>query len=240
MALRSVLPKKFRLWLVRRTRWPMVGHVKFDNLRRLTPISRAWGGDRGLPVDRYYIERFLSDNAVDIQGRVLEVGDDIYTKKFGKNRVNISEVVHAEEGNPKAAYVADFANAPHLPDNTFDCIICTQTLQLIPDLQSALHTLHRILKPGGILLVTVPGISKIYKDEKNGWLDYWRLTNSSAHWLFNKVFPESQVIVNTYGNVLTAVAFLHGLAVVELSSDELNYVDPIYQLLIAIRALKPE
>jgi ubiquinone/menaquinone biosynthesis C-methylase UbiE len=61
------------------------------------------------------------------------------------------DVLNYVEGNPKATIVADLTNAPHIPDNTFDCIIITQTLQMIFEIE--VHAeLHRILKPGGVVL----------------------------------------------------------------------------------------
>ena len=50
--------------------------VRFGSFRRLTPISRLWGSDRGLPIDRYYLERFLERHAGDVRGHVLEFYDD--------------------------------------------------------------------------------------------------------------------------------------------------------------------
>src|SRR3712207_5592488 len=48
------------------------GHpVDFGDLRRTRPLSAQWGFDRGLPIDRYYIEGFLSANAADVGGCVL-------------------------------------------------------------------------------------------------------------------------------------------------------------------------
>src|SRR5689334_3710614 len=44
---------------------PSVGEVRLGDLRRLTPISRNWGFDRGQPVDRYYIENFLAVQSSD-------------------------------------------------------------------------------------------------------------------------------------------------------------------------------
>src|SRR5829696_76019 len=69
---------------------------------RLTPVSDRWGFDRGLPIDRYYIEAFLGARAHDIRGAVLEVGDRAYTSRFGADRVNRSEVLHVDSSNPNA------------------------------------------------------------------------------------------------------------------------------------------
>jgi SAM-dependent methyltransferase len=236
---RRFLSKNARLRLLHSTRWPPVNHVRFGQLRRVEPISRQWGGDRGKPVDRHYIERFLSANAADIKGHVLEVGDNRYTLAFGGARVTKSEVVHASGKNPMADYVADFVHAPQLPSATFDHVICTQTLQLVSDLPAAIATLYRILKPEGVLLVTVPGISQIYLDKKDRWKDYWRFTGHAANWLFRQVFPAELVTVDTYGNVLAAIAFLHGLAAEELTDKELAHHDELYPVVVGVRAQKP-
>jgi SAM-dependent methyltransferase len=216
---------------------PGVGKVDFGDLKRVEPISRAWGYDRGRPVDRYYIENFLAEHADDIQGRTLEVGDDSYTRQFGGNRVATRDVLHVAEDNAGATIIADLASADHIPSNAFDCIILTQTLHLIYDTRAALRTLHRILKPGGVLLATFPGISQLDHYEWAGvW--YWGFTTRSARRLFDEVFPADNVDVRAHGNVLAAISFLHGIAEEELSREELDHRDPDYELLITVRAVK--
>jgi SAM-dependent methyltransferase len=212
----------------------------FYDLRRLQAISKVFGFDRGLPIDRYYIEQFLSAHEADIQGRVLEMGDDFYTRKFGGARVLKSDVLHYVEGNPKATFVADLTRAEHIPSDSFDCIIFTQTLQMIYDVHAALRHLIRILKPGGVLLATSHGISKICRREgRDPWGEYWRFTTQSTQRLFEEVFPAPNVTVKAHGNVLAAIASLHGLAAEELRPEELGYVDPDYEVLITVRAVKP-
>jgi SAM-dependent methyltransferase len=218
---------------------PPVGIVNFGSLRRLTPISREFGYDRGLPVDRYYIENFLTRQAQDVQGRVLEIGDATYTVRFGGDRVTKSDVLHVVEGNPKATIVGDLTQADNIPSEAFDCVILTQTLHLLYDMRTALANLYRILKPRGVLLVTVPGISQVVKcDWGSDWC--WSLTVQSARTLFEEFFPKNNVEVETHGNVLAAIAFLQGLAVEELTKEELDYQDDEYQVLIHVRAVKPE
>lgn len=214
-----------------------VGLVNFGDLRRLTPISRVFGFDRGTPVDRYYIEDFLTRNAARIRGRVLEVGDDSYTRRFGGDRVTQRDVLHVSPENPRATIVGDLATADHIPSDSFDCIVLTQTLHLIYDVRGALLTLHRILKPGGVLLITAPGISQIdHYDWGETW--YWSFTARAVRRLVEEVFPGNNVFVETRGNVLAATAFLQGIALDELRTEELDHVDPDYQVTIAVRAVK--
>jgi glycosyltransferase involved in cell wall biosynthesis/SAM-dependent methyltransferase len=238
------LPVPLLLWLRSQrhtyTRWPPVGWVNLGSLGRLTPISSVYGFDRGQPIDRYYIENFLASHANDIQGRVLEIGDPYYTMKFGGERVIRRDVLHAAEGNPYATIVGDLANADSIPSDTFDCLILTQTLQYVYDLPSALKTIYRILKPGGVALVTVPSITQLC--DPNWWKDcwYWGFTTVSAQQLFEGVFPKDNAQVEAYGNVLAATAFLQGLASEELKKQALDYRDSSYQVLITVRAVKPE
>jgi SAM-dependent methyltransferase len=235
-ALRRRLGDAWRRWSQR----PPVGHVRFGSLRRLTPVSRVFGLDRGQAIDRYYIERFLARHTADIRGTVLEIGDATYTRHFGGAAVTRSEVLHAEAGNAAATIVGDLTDVGTLAAGTFDCIILTQTLPFIFDVAAALRTVQRALKPGGVLLATVPGISQISRYDMERWGDFWRFTSLSARRLFEAAFPSGQVRVEAHGSVLAAVAFLHGLAVEDLRTRELEADDPDYELLITVRAVKAQ
>jgi SAM-dependent methyltransferase len=214
------------------------GAVDLGELRRVRPISEGWGYERGKPIDRYYIEGFLARHAVDIHGRTLEIRDDSYSRRFGGDRVTEAHVLDIDPANADATIVADLADAPNVPSDHFDAVIVTQTLHLIPDIEAAIATLHRILAPGGVLLVTSPGISPIgHGREGDGW--YWALTAASARALFEQHFSGRDCEVETHGNVLSASAFVYGLAAEDLTPDELDVLDPFYPVTVAVRARKP-
>jgi SAM-dependent methyltransferase len=241
----AVLPNNFRQQLraVQRKyglQAVPLGSVDFGGLRRLSPISPIFGIDRDLiSVERHYIEDFLRSNASDIQGRVLEMGDPSYTVKFGAERVTQSDVLHYVEGNPQATIVADLTRAENIPDDTFDCIIITQTLQMIFDIQAAIRTLHRILKPGGVVLATSHGITRIARREGvDDWGEYWHFTCQSSKRLFEQCFAAERTTVLPYGNVLSTISSLHGLAASELTAEELEHRDPNFELLVTVRAQK--
>jgi SAM-dependent methyltransferase len=203
------------------------------------PISTSFGYDRGLPIDRYYIEDFLTTHSAIIAGRILEIGDDSYTRRFGGDRVTRSDVLHVSEGNPQATFVGDLSGEHDLPSDSFDCAIVTQTLHLIYEVRPALQTLYRILKPGGVLLATVPGISQISGDEwAQSW--YWSFTSLSMRRLAEEYFSPGSVEVEVYGNVLTATGFLQGIATGDLKPHELDFRDPRYEVVIAVKAIKPD
>ncbi len=239
---RDVVPSGVHSWASRKVYGanyrPPQGLIDFGSLRRVKPISRGFGWDRGLPVDRYYIEQVLTQYAGDIRGRVLEIGDDEYTRRFGGDRVSQADILHAHAGNPKATFIGDLHDAPQIPSDTFDCIVLTQTLHLVYDARAAIRTLYRILKPGGVLLLTVPGITQIGGDEwREQW--WWSFTSYSITRMLHESFPADRVSVQSYGNVLAAVALLHGAATTELTPAELDAKDGEYQVIVAARAAKP-
>ena len=224
-----------RVQLNRYKCWQLVGKGRLGGL---VPIRRNFGLGQGQSIDRYYIELFLMKYAMDILGHVLEVQEDIYTHRFGGDRVTRSDVLHVTEGNPHATIVGDLAQADHIPSQTFDCIILTQTLQYIYDVPAAIRNCYRALKPGGVLLVTLPGIQQIDRSGKDSYGEFWRFTARGAQKLFSEVFLEHGIAVQSHGNVLAATAFLHGLVREEVDQEQLDYRDTDYEMIITVRARK--
>jgi len=213
--------------------------MDFGDLRRLAPLSRAFGADRGRPIDRHYIEGFLAANAADVRGRVLEFGDDSYLRRFGGERVSRADVCYPLAGHPSATLVADLASPGSLGRERFDCIICTQVLMYVYEVRTAIGTLHDALAPGGTLLATFPGISQLSPLDLERFGEFWRFTRASAARLFAEAFAGGTVAVQSHGNVLAAIAFLEGLTCAELSDAELDHHDPLYEVTVTVRATRP-
>ena len=220
----------------RSTAVPALGQVEMGHLRRVQPISEQFGFDRGRPVDRYYIERFLEANAGDVRGRVLEVGDSAYTHRFGGARVARADVLHVSDRNAQATFVGSLEDGAGLPSAAFDCIILTQTLHLVYDLHAALRTVARVLRPGGVLLATVPGISQVDPAEWGATWS-WGIMPHALERLAAEAFPSSDVRIESCGNVLASAAFLYGLAVEELTTAELDHRDPSYPMVSTLRVV---
>lgn len=218
---------------------PGVGRIRFGDLGGTSPVSADFGFDRGTPIDRYYIEHFLERHASEIRGRVLEIGGDEYTRRFGGGRVTCADVLHVHGGNPRATLVGDLTDPAVLPEAAFDCIVLTQTLHLIYDVRLAVARLHRALAPGGVVLVTAPGISQIDRGE---WADswFWSFTPLSLGRLFEVCFGREELLVEHHGNVFAATAFLQGLAVEEVDTAKLDPLDRAYPVIVAARARKRE
>jgi hypothetical protein len=211
------------------------GRARWLNTR---PLSDSWGFDRGTPIDRHFIEGFLARHADDIRGRVLEIKSDAYTVRFGRN-VESRDVLDIDASNPNATIVGDLTGATTIPEDRFDCVILTQTLQFIYDVQSAVVNVHKTLRAGGTALVTVPSTSRVaprYGQES----DYWRFTPASCRRLFGDVFGASNVTVEPLVNVGAGVAFLRGVAVEEVPHSVLEHHDDDFPVVIAVRAVRRE
>ena len=212
--------------------------IVFNDLYRVRPISNVFGFDRGTPIDRYYIEGFLASHTEFIQGHVLEIADSRYSKRFGGSRVVSFEVLHATSDNKSATIVGDLTDNSTLPENMIDCFICTQTFNTIFDFNMAIEGARYLLKPGGILLATVPGISQISRFDMDRWGDFWRFTTASVQRLFEPVFTGGCTI-ECFGTAFAATAFLQGVAVEDLPDVSLlDRHDPDYQMIVGIVARK--
>ena len=212
--------------------------VDLADLRRVTPIASDWGYERGTPVDRYYIEQFLERHRDDFRGIVLEVQEADYTERYGANRVTRSDVLDLNTSNPRATVISDLRAAYNVPADTYDCVVLTQTLHVIHNIAAAVSECQRILKPGGVLLATLPCTSRVCREYGYAG-DHWRVTQDAARELFAQAFPHEAIEVRGCGNVLVNTAFLYGLGSHELSEAEFEACDPYHPLLVTVRARKP-
>jgi Methyltransferase domain len=200
----------------------------------LRPLSYLWGLDRGIPIHRHYLTEFLRHFSSDIRGHCLEFQEDWYTSEFGGERVTKSDILHKERGNSNATIVADITGPNDVPNNLFDCIICTYVLNVIFELDKAISELYRILKPGGVLLVAVPQAAMCDPQ----WHDLWRFTPEGLHLLLAKAFGAENVTVRAYGNSLSVAGDLRGLVADEFTQRELDYHDVRFAIVVCARAIK--
>lgn len=199
------------------------------------PVSDHYGFDRGTPVDRVYIERFLEHHAGDVRGRVLEVKDSVYTTRFGGDQVTAAEVLDLNAGNTKATIVADLQEPGSLPAGAYDCIILTQVMQFLRP-QHALPNLYGALRVGGVLLMSVPVLCRLETRPP----DLWRLTADGLGEMLSRELPaEASIETEQHGNAVAAVGFLLGLATEDLAPATLQCDDLRYPLVSFARVKRP-
>lgn len=202
------------------------------------PVAQAgkdFGGEYGTPVDRWYIERFLDSNRGYIHGDVLEIAESTYTYKFG---TNIKQAYKLHVNGSDGCTKGNLANGEGIIPDMADCFICTQTLQFIYDIHSAVRNIHKLLRPGGVALITAHGISQIAMYSYRNWGEYWRFTEQSMRLLMEEVFEKDKIEICRYGNVKTAMAFLYGLCQEDLSLEDFEPKDEMFQLILGAVCVK--
>jgi len=188
-----------------------------------------------MPLDRHFIEDFLERNSVDIQGACLEVLDRRYTMRFGGEAVISTDVLDIDRKNETATIIDDLRDARSIASDTYDCIVLTQVLQFIDEPAAAIAECHRILKQNGVLLITLPSISRADCASGNE-RDYWRFTQAGARHLLSKHFED--LSIETYGNARTGMYFYAGFAQEDTPAKLLRINDPDFPTIISVRAKK--
>lgn len=211
--------------------------VRWGSLRRTRPFSDCYGWDRGLPVDRWYIENFLEANRQLVRGDAMEIRDAAYVRRFGGDRVTRAHVVDIDADNPQADLIADLCEAESLPPEAYDCILLTQTFHLLADEQAALSNLWRSLKPGGNLIVTAPCLGRV--DHEIPEVDFWRYTPRGFERRLRGCLPDAEISVEGHGNVLSGVAFFMGIAAEELHTEDLAVEDRFFPITSCAIVTKP-
>jgi hypothetical protein len=207
---------------------------RWGNLRRVAPFSTMFGGDRGTPVDRYYLHQFLERNRPCITGSVLEIQLPGYTERYGQDL----RVSHTVDINPQfdPTYRCDLATADDvLPASFYDCFLLPNTLQHLMNLPECLRQVLRVVKPGGVILASAAGLLPLIPDGP----EYWRMSVAGWEQTVRRAWPGCEIRVESHGNCLAAVAAMLGLAWEELTPAELDVDDPRYPVLITIFCRKP-
>ena len=197
-------------------------------------MSRTFGYERGIPIHRYYVDRFFELHALRIRGRCLEFQDSGYVRRFGGGRPSKIDVLDLTRDNPEATIVADLTKPNDIPSEAFDCIVCVHVLHLVYDADALTQELHRLLAPGGALLLAAPATSMIDPN----WTEYRRWTPLGIRTLLGQFFEPSDIFIECYGNSLAAAAEMRGLASDEIAPWDLDVKDDLFPVEVAGVAIK--
>jgi len=202
---------------------------RWGNLRRTTPFSATYGFERGQPIDRYYLDRFLARYRDLITGAVLETQGSSYTERFGHDVTR----AHSFDIEPRfePTYVCDFAySGGVIPDQSYDCLLLPNTLMHFRELDRCLAHSRRVVRPGGTILASAAGLLPLTGDVP----DYWRLSPDGWREKLCEAWPGAMLEIVSYGNCLAAVSAQLGLALEELTEAELDVQDPRFPVLTTI------
>jgi hypothetical protein len=208
----------------------LINNIDWGSFDNQAIFSSDFGTSRGTPIDRFYINQFLSENSDKITGKILEVESDGYAQKFGKVGSRI-EVLSPNPNNSRANVIADLTDIKSLPHAVYDCFICTQTLNFIFNYQAAIDGVYRLLKPGGTALITVAGLTHISRYDMERWGDYWRFNSKSLDLCLSQQFNDRKI--TSYGNPKTAIGQIYGLCAEDYTKNDLDKFHADYQILIS-------
>lgn len=226
--------KKLKRYAKQLLKFPLMLKTRINLLTHgVQPIVNSWD-ERGMSIHRRYLEQFLQESSLDIKGHCLEFQEDSYTSRFGNQKVTKLDILNKEKDHSSSTIVADLTKPNDIPSNTFDCIICTYVLHIVPESEKMISELHRILKPGGVLLVAVPNITITYPK----YNELWRFTAQGLHFVLARSFESQAVTVQTYGNCLVAAGELRGMRAFDFTQAQLRYNDPRYAVIVCARAVK--
>ncbi len=129
----------------------------------------------GYSLRRSFIDEFLTRQIGEIKtgGKVLDLGGVNENKRgiFDVDAYGLDAVCVNVSNKKHPDVLGDGAVLP-FADASFDAVICSEMLEHVPDPIKVLKEAHRVSRPGGLLLCTVPFLFRIHGDPE----DYGRYT----------------------------------------------------------------
>lgn len=181
---------------------------------------------------RVYIAAFLERYRDRAAGRCVEFYPPVYRDLFVANPAVTAYDVWNVAPAPGVTVVADLQDAAELPDGRFDTIVCTHVLSAIADPAAAAAELHRLLTPGGMLLLTVPCLLQKYAPDPQ---DFWRYTQDSVKGLLARF---GRVEMHAFGNAATVAGSPFYLMTHHFPEGAVGRADPECPSIIAAAAWK--
>lgn len=132
------------------------------------------------PNRRYYSPVYYAQYQVTVplmqqyaHGRLIDLGcGDIPFKDVLMKHVTAYDSLDLFPHGRDLTYVADIQDMADVPDATYDTALCLEVLEHVPDPFRAVREIGRILAPGGVLIVSVPHLSRLHAEPH----DYYRYT----------------------------------------------------------------
>jgi len=155
---------------------------------------------------RYAIIQWLEKELPLVSGSVLNIGAGGW--QVPKQLLDFKKVKeyktfdqkHYGDNTNKVDFYGDIQNMPQDWTNKWDVVLCIEVIECVPDMFKAFSEMYRILKPGGLLLLTCPFSYRWFGDgswgdskkDKRGIVDLWRPTKQGLT-LMAKQFSDTKI-----------------------------------------------
>ncbi|WP_169221635.1 methyltransferase domain-containing protein [Brasilonema sp. UFV-L1] len=210
---------------------PAVNTLDWGDLKRRFPICHKFGFTRGTPVDRYYLDKFISEIRHQVVGSVLEIGGVLLNKEIYQLSVATEYQTLDLVSRPGVTVVGDAHDSTIIMPESLDTVLVFNVLEHCHNPWVVVQNIYSWLRVGGKCFCMVPSAQKLHSLPK----DYWRPLPDGMKQLFQD-FSESNLHI--YGNPLTVLASFMGVAAEELSPQDLDDFHPDYPVATCIAALK--
>ena len=210
---------------------PVVGEINWGDLRRANPFCPRFGYSRGSPIDRYYLNLFVAEIRDQVRGDVVEVGGNNCNKnEYGFSRASRYRGLDVV-ASPGVDLVGDAAQPQCLPPSSLDGLVIFNVLEHTPRPWEIVANMRLWLREGGVACCMVPNAQRLHKAPE----DYWRPLPAALMEMFT---GWSERRLYQYGNPVSTVASLMGIAAEELKEAELLDYHPDYPVVSCIFAKK--
>lgn len=133
----------------------------------------------------------------------------------------------APKAGESLTHLADLTDMPQVPTHRYDAVVCHQVLEHVRYPARAISELHRVLKPGGGLVLSVPHLSRLHELPH----DYFRFTPNGIRLLLEEAGFEI-VEMQAYGGLLTFAHHQLSAVILGLAAA----VRPLFLASVAVNA----
>ena len=210
---------------------PAINTIDWGDLRRRFPLCNLFGFTRGTPIDRYYLDKFISEIRPQVAGTVLEVGGVLQNRELYQFSKATEYHTLDIAANPGVTSVGDVHDPATFKPESLDAVVIFNVLEHCHNPWVVVQNIYIWLKVGGKCFCMVPSAQRLHDIPG----DYWRPLPDGMQQLFQD-YRQKKLYV--YGNPLTVVANFMGISAEELSSDELDDFHPDYPVITCIVAMK--
>jgi SAM-dependent methyltransferase len=160
---------------------------------------RAWG----YSAVTLALWRAARPTTAAVRGRVLDAGSGRggWRDVIRSGGAEYESIDFAPRGGDRPTWVGDVMRMPQVPDERYDAVVSHQVLEHLPRPWEALAEFHRVLRPGGALVISVPHLSRRHELPH----DYFRFTQEGLASLLRDARFEN-IVVEPVGGLLS---FLH-------------------------------
>jgi SAM-dependent methyltransferase len=160
---------------------------------------RAWG----FSAVTLALSRAAWASTAAVRGRVLDAGSGRggWRDVIRSGGAEYESIDLAPRGADCPTWVGDVMRMPQVPDARYDAVVSHQVLEHLPRPWEALAEFHRVLRPGGVLVISVPHLSRRHELPH----DYFRFTQEGMASLLRDADFEN-IVVQPVGGL---VSFLH-------------------------------